>query len=204
MARRSDHTREELRELFVREGHTLMAESGFARFSGREVAKRAGYTVGTLYNIFGSLDGLLLAINTRTFEQWTAFLEERLATAGSDRIAALVEAYFAFASAHPDLWMAIYDHRLPEGTAIPPGDAARRGALTQIVEDEVRRHVNLADELDIARFSRSLIAIAHGHCSFMLTGSFAVLGETDPVGSALDRVRECLAAHAPRGKRIRT
>ena len=89
MARRSDHTREELRELLVREGHALMAETGFARFSGREVAKRAGYTVGTIYNIFGSLDGLLLAINTRTFEQWTAFLEQRLAAAGADRIAAL-------------------------------------------------------------------------------------------------------------------
>jgi AcrR family transcriptional regulator len=195
MARRSDHTREELRELFVREGHALMEETGFARFSGREAAKRAGYTVGTIYNIFGSLDGMLLAINTRTFEQWTAFLKERLAAAGSDRIAALVEAYFDFAAAHPNLWMAIYDHRLPEGMAIPPGDAALRGALTQIVEDEVRLHVD-AEALDIARFARSLIAIAHGHCSYMLTGSFAVLGETDPVGSALDRVRECLAAHA--------
>jgi hypothetical protein len=34
----------------------------------------------------------------------------------------------------------------------------------------------------------------------MLTGSFDVLGETDPLGSALERVRECLAAHAPRRK----
>jgi AcrR family transcriptional regulator len=201
MARRSDHTREELRELFVGEGHRLLAETGFAKFSGREVAKRAGYTIGTLYNVFGSLDMLLLAINTRTFELWTAFTRERLAAAGPDRIAALVEAYFEFAVTHRNLWMAIYDHRLPDGVEIPPDDAVRRGALTQIVEDEVRAAVAPDAGLDLARFSRSLIAIAHGHCSYMLTGTFAVLGERDPVGSALDRVRECLTAHAPRSAR---
>lgn len=198
MARRSDHTREELRELFVKEGHRLMAEVGFAKFSGREVAKRVGYTVGTIYNVFGSLDMLLLAINTRTFELWTAFSREQLEQAGEDRIASLVKTYFEFATLHPNLWMAIYDHRLAPGTEIPADDAAKRGALTQVVEDEVRRLIDPASTLDIARFSRSLIAIAHGHCSYMLTGSFEILGETDPVGSALDRVRECIAAHATR------
>ena len=88
MARRSDHTRGELRALFIAAGHGLMAETGFARFSGREVAKRAGYTVGSIYNVFGSLDLLLVAINTRTFELWADFLEARLQHAGEDRIAA--------------------------------------------------------------------------------------------------------------------
>ena len=42
MGRRSDHTRSELRTLLVNKGHALMAEVGYAKFSGREVAKRAG------------------------------------------------------------------------------------------------------------------------------------------------------------------
>lgn len=66
MGRRSDHTRQELEHLFVVEGHKHMAEVGFARFSAREVAKRIGYSVGTLYNVFGTLDRLLITINTRS------------------------------------------------------------------------------------------------------------------------------------------
>ncbi len=57
MGRRSDHTPQQLRDLLIDHGHKLMAEVGYARFSGREVAKRAGYSVGTIYNVFGSLDG---------------------------------------------------------------------------------------------------------------------------------------------------
>ena len=42
--------------------------------------------------------------------------------------------------------------------------------------------------------ARSLIATVHGHCTYALDGSFALMGETDPVGLALDRVREAIAA----------
>ena len=46
MGRRSDHSRPELREIIVAEGHRQMHEVGFARFSAREVAKRIGYSIG--------------------------------------------------------------------------------------------------------------------------------------------------------------
>ena len=115
MGRRSDHTPRELRTLLVETGQALMAETGMARFSGREVAKRAGYSVGTIYNVFGSLDGLIAAINTQTFTDWAQHLREALDRAGDDRIAALVRAYFSFALANPNLWSAIYEHRVAEG-----------------------------------------------------------------------------------------
>src|SRR5688500_16725209 len=113
MGRRSDHSRTELAALIVEEGHRQMAEHGFNNFSARRVARAIGYSVGTLYNVFPSLDHLLVTINSRTFEQWTQHLRDRLAEGGGDRIRALVHGYFSFARTHPNLWMAIYDHRLP-------------------------------------------------------------------------------------------
>ena len=74
MGRRSDHSREELHELIVGEGHRHISEAGFARFSAREVAKQAGYSIGTIYNVFGSYDQLMLAINGRTLDLWLQFL----------------------------------------------------------------------------------------------------------------------------------
>jgi AcrR family transcriptional regulator len=194
MGRRSDHSRAELEAMIVAEGHRLMAETGFADFSAREVARRIGYSVGTIYNVFESLDHLLLAINSRTFELWTEHLRTRVETSKGDRIRALVEAYFEFARAHPKLWMAIYDHRLPSGMTMPDSDMAKRRALTQIVFDEVARELPMRTAGDVEHLTRSLIATVHGHCTFELNGSFELMGVKQPVDLAIERIREAIAA----------
>ena len=199
MGRRSDHSREELEELILSEGHRLMAETGYARFSAREVAKRIGYSIGTIYNVFDSLDALLLAINSRTFVIWAAWLRDKLAVAGEDRIAALVAGYFDFAGRNPNIWMAIYDHRPPPGDAVPDSYRNQRAALTGIVEEEIARVLPPAARGAAAALARSLVALVHGHCLFALNGTFALLGEQEPEAAALARVREALAAAGARG-----
>ncbi len=196
MGRRSDHSRDELVALILSTGHDLLAEVGLPRFSAREVAKRIGYSVGTILNLFGSVDGLLAAINTRTFDLWATHLRERLARADTDRIAALVDGYFGFARAHPALWTAIYEHRLPPGMSLSDEDHAARGALTEIVVAEVAAALS-ATPADVAPLARSLVAIVHGHCTFAISGAWDLMGEKAPEAAALARVREVLAAHRP-------
>lgn len=171
-----------------------MAEQGFARFSAREVAKRIGYSVGTIYNVFGSADALVLAINTRTFGLWADHLRVVLSPAGDDRIRALVEGYFGFASDNTNLWMAIYDHRLPPGMPMPEADAAARGLLTGIVTSEVAGYLGAPIDEYSTALARSLVATVHGHCAFALTGSFALMGEHHPLETALARVQDSLSA----------
>lgn len=194
MGRRSDHSRAELEALIVAEGHRLMAETGLVAFSAREVARRIGYSIGTVYNVFESLDHLLIAINSRTFELWTAYLKERIENGGNDRIRTLVEAYFGFARKRSNLWMAIYDHRLPHGMAMPDRDMETRRGLTRIVFQEVARQLPSRSEGDVEHLTRSLIATVHGHCTYELNGSFALMGEMQPVELALGRVREAIDA----------
>lgn len=199
MGRRSDHTPEQLRSLLVEAGHDLMAERGFARFSAREAARRAGYTVGTIYHVFGTLDAYLLAINSVTFRQWAGCLEQALAGVepqGDDRLAALVIAYFGFAEQHANAWMAIYDHRIDRGAAIAAQDVAAREALTAIVDREVCAWLGVSPDDGTRRLVRSLVATVHGHCALWLCGSFALMQETDPAAQALARVREVLAANS--------
>lgn len=196
MGRRSDHSRKELEELILAEGQNLMAETGFARFSAREVAKRIGYSVGTISNVFGSVDGLVVAVNSRTFRLWSESLEAGLeGVMGADRITALVRGYFEFARSNVNLWAAIYEHRLPPGMEMPERLASERAQLTNIIVREVAAVLAEKERPGAPRLARSLIATVHGHCTFALIGSFALLGETDPLGLAIDRVREILAAH---------
>ena len=171
-----------------------MAERGFAAFSAREVARRIGYSVGTIYNVFPSLDHLLMAITTRTFDLWAEHLRSCLANSGDDRIGALVNGYFSFARANRNLWMAIYDHRLPSGITYSETDAKRRAALTAIVVEEVAADIGVPVSDALRRLARSLIATVHGHCSFELNATFELMGETNPAEMALQRVREALGA----------
>lgn len=196
MGRRSDHSREELTELILAAGHALLAETGYAGFSARAVAKRVGYSIGTIHNVFGSHDALLTALNSRTFVLWAETLRERLAAGDEDRIAALVHGYFDFAQGNPNLWMAIYDHRQPTGTELPERYRALRAGLTGIVEAEIALALPHRDRAAVAALTRSLVATVHGHCAFALNGSFALLGEADPRGLALARVREIIAANS--------
>jgi AcrR family transcriptional regulator len=194
MGRRSDHSRAELELMIILEGHRQLAEMGFARFSAREVAKRIGYSIGTIYNVFGTHDRLILAINTRTFGLWADHLRARLACAGGDRIRTLVEGYFSFARENPNLWMAIYDHRLPPDVTMPPEYDEERRKLTEIVTKEIAAALPEPEREAAPRLARSLIATVHGHCTFALNGSFALMGESEPLELALARVRESLKA----------
>ncbi len=199
MGRRSDHTPRELHELLIQCGHALLAERGFAKFSAREAARRAGYSVGTIYNVFGSLDSFLIAVSSRTFRQWSEWLEgalEKVPTEhGRARIDALVRAYFGFAAANRNAWMAIYDHRIDHAITVTVEDAAAREQLTSIVDREVSRFIGEGDSEAARRLVRSLIATVHGHCALWLSGSYALMREIDPVSQAIARVMEILSAH---------
>jgi AcrR family transcriptional regulator len=194
MARRSDHTRSELEALILAEGHSQMAEKGFARFSAREVAKQIGYSIGTIYNVMGSHDALIMAINGHTFSLWADYLRARLAQPNIDRIVALTTGYFDFARENRNLWMAIYDHRLPAGEAMPDWYTRKRMALTSIVEAEIARALPEVRRTETAALARSLVATVHGHCFFALNGTFEILGERHPLETTLARVRETLRA----------
>lgn len=193
MARRSDHTREELRDLLIAEGWRQMAEVGLSRFSARDVAKRVGYSIGTLYNVFGNYDGLLLAINSRTLTLWVDHLRARLAE-GEDRIASLVRGYFEFAAAHPKSWIAIYEHHMADGGPAPDSYQALVGDIMSLVAREISVALPRSSPEAVLSLARSLVATVHGHCVFTLYRTFNMLGETAPVEAALARVREALAA----------
>jgi AcrR family transcriptional regulator len=195
MGRRSDHSREQLREMIVEKGHRQIAEVGFAKFSAREVAKAIGYSIGTLYNVFGSYDHLILAINGRTLDLWLADLEAHLAGRVDDRLRAAIEAYFDFALAHRNAWTALYDFRLPASEVMPEDYKRKVTAITEVVVREIRSELPGEHAEAAPALARSFLATVHGHCYFALNGTFALLGEQHPLAAALDRIDDAMARY---------
>lgn len=193
MGRRSDHSRDELRAMIIAEGHRQMGEVGFARFSAREVAKKIGYSIGTIYNVFGSYDQLILAINGYTLDLWLAYLETRLEGVEADRLGCAVDAYFQFAVSHRHVWAALYDFRLPENETMPEYYQHKVTRITEVVVREIAAALPAEHRDKAGALARSLLATVHGHCFFTLNGTFRLMGETDPLKAALDRVNDALA-----------
>jgi AcrR family transcriptional regulator len=198
MGRRSDHSRDELEALFIAAGEAHLAEAGLARFSAREVAKRVGYSVGTLYHLFGSYDRFVLAINARTLLLWSAWLEDRLAAGGPDRIASLVQGYFDFAQTHTRRWAALYEHHVQGEEPLPDWFGEAFAGLMDVIEREVARALHGEAAADgapeVQSLTGSLVATVHGHCSFALHGTSSLFGAWQPAEAALQRVREALTS----------
>ncbi len=70
MARRSDHSREEIKVLAIKHAHKLIEEKGEAGFNARNIAKRMGYTVGTLYYVFGNMESLRFHVCGHILDQF--------------------------------------------------------------------------------------------------------------------------------------
>jgi AcrR family transcriptional regulator len=197
LGRRSDHSRVELRAMILAEGHRQIAEVGYARFSARDVAKRIGYSVGTLYNVFGSHDALILAINGITLDRWREYLGVRLDGVAANRLRVAIEAYFEFAIINRNAWTALYDFRLSDPDDMTDDYAARLTAIFDIVIAEVAAELPEKRRDEAPALARSLLATVHGHCFFTLNGTFALLDETDPLGAAYARVREAITLRNP-------
>lgn len=195
MGRRSDHSRPELREMIVAEGHRQISETGFARFSAREVAKRIGYSIGTIYNVFGSYDQLILAINGRTLDLWLDYLESRLEVATENRLRIAIDAYFEFAVLHRHAWHAVYDFRLADDEPLPEDYQRKVAEITEVVVREIAAALAPEHADKAPALARSLLATVHGHCFFTLNGTFRIMGESDPLAAALDRVNDALARY---------
>lgn len=169
MARRADHTREELKEMAVDAGFKLLKANGFAQFSARKVAARIGYTVGTVYNVFGSHDNLLLHIHAKTLDDWYAFMQASLKKRkAGDPMHILARAYIDYSRKHPNTWAALFEHRMEEGSVLPQWYQEKLARFFTLVEDTLLPRFS-GDRKQAAQAARVLWAGIHGIAVLALT-----------------------------------
>jgi AcrR family transcriptional regulator len=177
MARRSDHTREELLEMAVVAGTQLIVEKGFSNFSARAVASSMGYTVGTLYHLFGTVDDLILHINARTLDDLHGYLTVSLTSARGKRkpVHAMAEAQIEYCRRDFNRWSALYEHRLPPGREIPEWYLPKMSRLFDLVEEALLAHTP-GRRKRARRAAKLLWAGLHGLCSLAISGKLEVVG----------------------------
>ncbi|MGL5114952.1 MAG: TetR/AcrR family transcriptional regulator [Beijerinckiaceae bacterium] len=156
-------SREVMKDEFIVIGEALIEAEGLAALQARAVAERAGCSVGTIYNSFETIDGLILAVNVRTLGELGQRLRKALAgneqATLANRLGVLAFAYLDFAATHTLRWRAVFEHNMSARQPVPDWYRAAQaplfGLLAQTLPEAMNDH-----RRKVA--SHMLFAAAHG------------------------------------------
>lgn len=170
MARRSDHTPEELKTLVIETTIQLIEEAGLSKVTARQIAQAIGYTPGTLYTHFANLDDIFLHVNARSLAELREYLLDHLeATKGSGK-GPLVEmglAYLKFAEANPHKFQLLFTPRLEQGEAPPAFLQVEIDQLFALLTDRLSS-IAPADDATLELGARALWSGVHGAASLAM------------------------------------
>ncbi|MCU7940556.1 MAG: TetR/AcrR family transcriptional regulator [gamma proteobacterium symbiont of Bathyaustriella thionipta] len=173
MARRSDHSREELKELALKSAEELLNEKSASELSTRQIATKMGYTVGTLYQIFDNLPDLLLHVNARTLGILYQDCQKLDLSAkdAQNNILAYANLYLQFAHSHPGLWELIFDNNVLNDRELPDWYLNQANALFSLIERQLKAITPDKSQLEITKTSRVLWSSVHGICTLSINNN---------------------------------
>lgn len=179
MARRSDHTREELRDLFLEAAAALVAEKGPEALNVRAIADRVGYSPGSLYNVFRNVDGLVLHLNSATMARLHETLETDVAEAPEAALRRLALSYADFAIANTPIWSLLFDYPFKEETELPDWYLAQIGQLLGLLEGPAAALTG--DEPPARRRARAFAmwSSVHGICTLLVGRHYRTFEDFD-------------------------
>lgn len=181
MISKREARREALRIALLEAAKARVAENGLARLRARDIAKDAGCALGAVYNVYKSLDDLILHINSATLAQLNAKLRHAAANAGTpqEKLVALARQYMTFAIDNNHLWSALFDHRMPENAPFPQWHLDEQAVLFGHVVDPLAALKPDLDDAGRHIAARTLFAAVHGIVSISLReGSTTIPRET--------------------------
>ncbi len=179
MPRRHDHNREQLKEMSLTAAIAILNENGINALTARSIARRIGYTVGTLYNIFENFNDIILHINAQTMDdmyaQVTIVKEQKIEP--TQRILQITQAYIEFAHKHASAWLLLFEPRI-SSEPLPPWYQAKINRLFNIVEQALLPILNNSPQQSVIG-AKVLWAGLYGICILSINKKIEiVLGET--------------------------
>lgn len=175
MARRSEHSPEELKSLILASARSIISEEGISSLSMRKVSKRAGYTEGTIYQYFENKHDLVLAVNAQTFSELEArILELPVIDDPKAQLMTLAMTYVDELAKKRELWVAIFDYTTNGQYEIPQSYRDQIDNLIGYVELCLGRmpHPTNASVEDNARL---LWASVHSVCALEISGKLSLV-----------------------------
>ncbi|MEE8270355.1 MAG: TetR-like C-terminal domain-containing protein [Alphaproteobacteria bacterium] len=98
---------------------------------------------------------------------------------------ALAESYFHFTADHPELWIALFEHRLPPDHVLPAWYHGKIGRLLAMVEESLAPMFGPDEQDQRVQAARVLWCAVHGICSLAGSGKLGLV-TADSVAAMAD------------------
>lgn len=182
MAGKVAQRRAALREDLINIAQRRIAADGLSALRARDLATDAGCALGAIYNVFGDLNDLVLAVNARTFHQLGADVAAALADAPQnpvDQLVVMAQAYHHFAAANLHSWRALFDIERAPDAAAPDWYLHEMGQLFTYISDPLAVIFPARDPQELALLTRALFSSVHGIVLLALDGASAGVPSDD-------------------------
>jgi AcrR family transcriptional regulator len=177
MARRSEHSQEEIKEMVLKAAETIVIEESFAELKVRKIAMEIGYTVGSIYMVFDNMADLIMHVKARTLDD----IAEQLSQVENDTnaeksIEQLANTYLLYAEQNFNRWSMIFEHRLAEDEVVPAWYQQKIDRVFRIVESQFKKLSTTHADEQRHLAARALWSGIHGICTLSLTGKLDLVG----------------------------
>lgn len=165
MAGKVEARRAVLRDTLIAHAETRIKADGLKKLRARDLAKDAGCALGAIYNVFGDLNDLVLAVNARTFHRLGAAVAETLAPGpqnATQQLIVMSHAYHCFAAENFNAWRALFDIERPAGEAAPDWYLAEIGQLFAYIDAPLSVLFPDHDAQKRALLTKALFSSVHG------------------------------------------
>lgn len=173
VARRSDHTKEELKQLIFEAAKEIIVKEGVDGLSARKLAAKIGYTPGTIYIFYKNIGDLILHINADTLDSFYGTLESAAQPNGTPEHALkeMCSAYIKYSYENNNLWRILFEQHYPrkEAEGLPEWYTDKINKTFSLVEGVIKPVISNQSELSVQ--TKVLWATMHGICMLALAGN---------------------------------
>jgi AcrR family transcriptional regulator len=139
---------------------------GLPALKARDLARQAGCAVGAIYTVFDDLNGVVMAVNGRTFRSLglavAGAIEAHRDLGPTDRLISMSNAYLRFAMEHPRLWRTLFDLQMSVDQKVPDWYLAELGRLFAYIAAPLRDLFPQMEAVGIDLMTRTLFSSVHG------------------------------------------
>lgn len=198
MARRSDHTRDELRDIILKASWKIISKQGFTGLTARRIAKDVGYTPGTIYNVFGSMEDLYLDVNGLTLDKLYDVLSSPECNVENkppiENMKKMAQLYRAFAKDFKPHWLMLFTYTLPEEKQPPSSYQEKIMRLFTPLENLLKPYYSEKQARKHKMAARVLWASVHGLCFLEETDKIPLVSNQEAPPNMADYLIESFIA----------
>lgn len=120
-------TKDNIRKVLIKTGRRLVKEKGAAYLTARKLSDASGYSIGTIYNQYGTMDNFIMEQNRLTMNELLQRMRDIFAEDNAYlMLNRYLDTFVAFVLANQNLWFLLYNFHLNAVYQTLPKDYLRK------------------------------------------------------------------------------